>query len=467
MIPFQCRPDQFKLMFDSVKECLDYYQQMSTQPGLTTISTSTTEDQITNLELGLSITIGIVGFLFMGLVVHFVKNQWDCQISCQFMPTINFPDNFLHRLESWMESCLGSTTDSDDEYSVETPDTPTSGSSTQTPTPPPNYDNAVANVPSRAIASVSPRRIVPVAPPRQSILPRIPEMQTPIHEPISPQFFTPAIDYDPDSSADSIHSMETPAPDGSAPSTPVASISSTEFPPRSLDMIMPTPNPPSYVGPRSLPSQYRTPAYQSPSVADLTMAQSEATSTHMDGTNRYNETSLIEINTEENDDSTVHANDATIEVESSNPSPIIERGTLADFTINETTNQDTTFLEDATAAGNNNENNEETIEEVTEENHEETIEEVTEEATEENHEETIEEVNEEAAGENVDENHEETNDDDQKTEDNKKADEGDNNSGEESDNSPTNSEYERQVQRQRRLARLAKNLQSQVNYDNK
>ena len=228
--------------------------------------------------------------------------------------------------------------------------------------------------------------------------------------------------------------METPAPDGSAPSTPVASISSTEFPPRSLDMILPIPNPPSDVGPRSLPSQYRTPAYQSPSVADLTMAQSEASLTHIDGTNQYNETSLIEINTEENDDRTVKANDTTIGVESSNPSPIIERGTLADFTINETTNQDTTFLEDPTATGNNNENNEETIEEVTEE------------AAEENHEETI--------------------DNDQTAEDNKKTDDGDN-SGEESDNSLTNSEYERQVQRQRRLARLAKNLQSQVNYDNK
>ena len=244
--------------------------------------------------------------------------------------------------------------------------------------------------------------------------------------------------------------METPAPDGSAPSTPVASISSTEFPPRSLDMILPIPNPPSDVGPRSLPSQYRTPAYQSPSVADLTMAQSEASLTHIDGTNQYNETSLIEINTEENDDRTVKANDTTIGVESSNPSPIIERGTLADFTINETTNQDTTFLEDPTATGNNNENNEETIEEVTEE------------ATEENHEETIEEVTEEAA----EENHEETIDNDQTAEDNKKTDDGDN-SGEESDNSLTNSEYERQVQRQRRLARLAKNLQSQVNYDNK
>ena len=119
MIPFECRPDQLKLRFDSLKECLDYYNtHISTQPGMvTTSSTPTTEDQITNLELGLSITIGIVGFLFMGLVVHFIKTEWDCQISCQFIPTINFPDNFLHRLESWMESCLGSTTDSDDEYS--------------------------------------------------------------------------------------------------------------------------------------------------------------------------------------------------------------------------------------------------------------------------------------------------------------------------------------------------------------
>ena len=463
MIPFECRPDQLNLMFDSVKECMDYYQRQ--QGTLTTISTaaiSSTEKQITNLELGLSITIGIVGFFFMGLVVHFIKNQWDCKINCQFIPTINCPDNFLNRLELWMESCLSSNTESDEEYSVVTPDTPTSGSSTQTPTPPPNYETTVANVPPRAIAAVSPRRIAPVAPPRRSIL--APEMQTPTHEPISPSFFTPAIDYDPDSSADSIHSIETPAPDVSEVSTPVASISSTDFPPRSLDMIMPTPMPPSHVGPRSLPSQYRTPAYQSQSIGNLTMDQSEDTSTP-ERSNRYDETSLIVINTEENDTATVRANSTTIDDDSSTPSPIIERGTLADLTINETTNQDTVFGVDestATATGSNNENIEGTIEEVTEV----TIEEVTEEAIEEAIDEAIEEVTEEVTEENVKDNYEGTIVGDQKTEDGKKT-EDDRDSGENSDDSPTNSEYEREVRRQRRLTRLAKNLKSQVNYDNK
>ena len=462
MIPFECRPDQLQLMFDSFKECMDHYQrQRGTLTTITTATTSSTEKQITNLELGLSITIGIVGFFFMGLVVHFIKHQWDCKINCQFIPTFNCPDNFFNRLELWMESWLSSNTESDEEYSVVTPDTPTSGSSTQTPTPPPNYENTVAYVPPRAIAPVSPRRIAPVAPPRNSILP--PEMQTPTHEPISPRFFTPAIDYSPDSSADSIHSIETPAPDVSEVSTPVASISSTDFPPRSLDMIMPTPMPPSDVGPRSLPSQYRTPAYESPSIADLTMDQSEDTSTP-EGSNRYNETSFIEINTEENDTATVRANSTTIDDDSSTPSPIIERGTLADLTINETTNQDTTFLgvdeSTATATGSNNENFEETTEEITEE----AIEEATEEAIEEATEEAIEEVTEEVIEENVNDNYEGTIVGDQKTDDGKKT-EDDRDSGENSDDSPTNSEYEREVRRQRRLTRLAKNLKSQVNYD--
>ena len=460
MLPFQCREDQLKLMFDTVQECMDQFKnRIPSQPGtpttFSTITTSPAEDQMTNLELGLSITIGIVGFFFVGLAVQFIKNQWDCQISCQFIPTINLPDNFLHRIESCMESCLSSTTDDGEEYSVVTPDTPTSGSST--PTPPPNYDNAVANVHPRVTATVSPRIIAPVAPPRNSILPRIAEIQTPIHEPMSPQFFTPAIDYDPDTSADSIHSMETPAPDVSATSTPVASISSTEFPPRSLDMIMPTPKPPSNVGPRSLPSQYRTPAYQSPSIADLTMDQSEASPTHMDLEDNYNETSLIEINTDENDTGTVRANNTPVDDESSSPSPIIERGTMADFTMN-TNIQDTTFLgapENETATtGSNNINVEDTIEDVTEEvnkiNYEETIDD--DQKTEDD----------------------EENEDGEKTEDGKKKEDGqkteddrDNNSGHESDNSPTNSEYEREIRRQRRLTRLAKNLKSQVNYENK
>ena len=496
-LPFNCRPGQLKLMFDTLNECMDYYKTAKiTQPTVTTTAVATTNG-ITNLEMGLSITIGIVGLLFAGLTVYVVKKM-NCDVNCQCAPTINCPNAAdIHALVDCLADLLDSSdsesensddnaednTDDNaddiaDEESVEAPDTPPNS---------PDEDSPDEDSPQEVFPVPLPRRnlppIAPVAPRRHGdimVQVRPPAHQQPI---LSPEYQTPranniVFNYDSSqaSSEETIDSVNTP----SMPSERDfrgASISSTEFPARSMDVMVPNPSPPN-PGPRSLPSQYRTPAYNPNSTMTIDQSESRTSVTVTpDRTNRFDETSFINTTNDEatTEPEAIEEPEPVIEdigpeeiAVSSEDSVVFQRRPDTDMTSNGTSIDpaNTGFFEDTGAESeetdSDNNQGEERTEDPTEENPE--AEEDTEDITEDNEEMTeVEEDNEEST--EVQEDSEEASEDIQEDSEEAPEDIQDPEAENEAMDSPTNSENERELRRQRRLQKLAKNLQSQVNYD--
>ena len=502
-LPFNCRPGQLKLMFDTLNECMDYYKTAKiTQPTVTTTAVATTNG-ITNLEMGLSITIGIVGLLFAGLTVYVVKKM-NCDVNCQCAPTINCPNAAdIHALVDCLADLLDSSdsesensddnaednTDDNaddiaDEESVEAPDTPQNS---------PNEDS----IPEVFPVPLPRRNLPPIAPvtPRRHgdimVQVRPPAHQQPI---LSPEYQTPranniVFNYDSSqaSSEETIYSVNTP----SMPSERDfrgASISSTEFPARSMDVMVPNPSPPN-PGPRSLPSQYRTPAYNPNSTMTIDQSESRTSVTVTpDRTNRFDETSFINTTNHEEITEPEAIEDPEPVIEdigpeeiavSSEDSVVFQRRPDTDMTSNGTSIDpaNTGFFEDTGAESeetdSDNNQGEERTEDPTEENPE--AEEDTEDITEDNEEMTeVEEDNEEStevqedseeASEDIQEDSEEASEDIQEDSEEAPEDIQDPEAENEAMDSPTNSENERELRRQRRLQKLAKNLQSQVNYD--
>ena len=481
-LPFNCRPGQLKLMFDTLNECMDYYKTAKiTQPTVTTTAVATTNG-ITNLEMGLSITIGIVGLLFAGLTVYVVKKM-NCDVNCQCAPTINCPNAAdIHALVDCLADLLDSSdsesensddnaednTDDNaddiaDEESVEAPDTPQNS---------PNEDS----IPEVFPVPLPRRNLPPIAPvtPRRHgdimVQVRPPAHQQPI---LSPEYQTPranniVFNYDSSqaSSEETIDSVNTP----SMPSERDfrgAFISSTEFPARSMDVMVPNPSPPN-PGPRSLPSQYRTPAYNPNSTMTIDQSESRTSVTVTpDRTNRFDETSFINTTNHEEITEPEAIEDPEPVIEdigpeeiavSSEDSVVFQRRPDTDMTSNGTSIDpaNTGFFEDTGAESeetdSDNNQGEERTEDPTEENPE--AEEDTEDITEDNEEMTEVQEDSEEASEDIQEDSEEAPEDIQDPE-----------AENEAMDSPTNSENERELRRQRRLQKLAKNLQSQVNYD--
>ena len=440
-IPLQCREDRYQFAFDTIAQCIQHYKNgmatNSTQSG----STVGVVTNLTAVELALASSLGVVGFLFLTLAVYTVKQKWECNSICQFNTNIDCSclmealERLLEVLSFMSSSETYSVRDDDyEEIQLAEPTTPISTSS-------------VSDEPIYAVPNI---QVLPPAPAPRRLLPPPygHKMETPVHPPTSPEFFTPANnDYNPvDSSEDSIQSMETPALPLSNELTINASISSTEFPCRSMDMIMANPSPPNH-GPQSLPAQYLTPAYQPDG------------SLHLDETrNQFEETSIVEINA---DNEPTEMNETEVET-SGAPSAIIERRTMADITHDLTPNQaDTAFLDD-------------TNEIAIEYHADETDQDITSEITDEAANEIIQEAQDQQNGEAIEKSTDKATDEentgtvnniitDTIDERNNETEEIQSNGS--SVNSITSSEYQRELRRQRRLAKLAKDLKSEVNYE--
>ena len=497
-LPFNCRPGQLKLMFDTLNECMDYYKTAKiTQPTVTTTAVATTNG-ITNLEMGLSITIGIVGLLFAGLTVYVVKKM-NCDVNCQCAPTINCPnaadvralvDCLADLLDSDSES--DNTDDNTDDNAEDNADDIADEESVEAPDTPPN--SADEDSPQEVFPVPLPRRnlppIAPVPPRRHGDI--IVQVRPPAHQQpiLSPEYQTPranniVFNYDSSqaSSEETIHSVNTP----SMPSERDfrgASISSTEFPARSMDVMVPNPSPPN-PGPRSLPSQYRTPAYEPNATMTIDQSESRTSVTVTpDRTNRFDETSFINTTNDEatTEPEAIEEPEPVIEdigpeeiAVSSEDSVVFQRRPDTDMTSNGTSIDpaNTGFFEDTGAESeetdSDNNQGEERTEDPTEENPE--AEEDTEDITEDNEEiPEAEEDTEDIAEEDNEEMTEVDEDNEESTEvqeDSEEAPEDiqDPEAENEAMDSPTNSENERELRRQRRLQKLAKNLHSQVNYD--
>lgn len=462
-IPLQCREDRYQFAFDTIDECIQYYKNDMVTNSTQSDSTVEVVKNLNAVEIALASSLGVVGFLFFTLVVYVVKQKWECNSICQFNTNIDCSclveafERLLELLFNFMTSSeTYSVGDDFEDIQLGEPNTPIATSSTSDE---PIY--AVPNIPV----------LPPVAAPRRLLPPAYDHIETPVHPPTSPAFFTPANnDYIPvDSSEDSIESMETPARPSSDELTINASISSTDFPCRSMDMILPNPSPPNH-GPQSLPGQYYTPAYQPETNGTLhldeTRNQFEETSMveinpndestemnevaiaplHLDETrNQFEETSIVEINPN-NESNEMNE----IEVESSGaPSAIIERRTIADITHDLTSNPaDTAFLD---------ETNETPAEHHADETEQDITEEITDEQKDEATEKDIQELEDDQNDETVDNSTEKVDERNDETEEI--------HSNDSSANSVTSSEYQREVRRQRRLAKLAKDLKSEVKYE--